>query len=381
MEAAADGVPVADEEVDLLGHAVALGLEEFEERRIGVLDDDLLRPSEAREDARHDPSGNARVDQTLDLADAVDEVSVVLAIAVVETSGRDQALLLVVAKHPRCHARSLRELSDAHATSSTRMFRIESMSATDEDHLRVGIIGAGSIGSTIARRLSRHGHGVVIANPRGPETIGDASLRTGARAVSAAEAVEGVDVLVVSVPMNCNTDITDHVRSAPDGAVVIDTSNYYPARDGSVRAFEKSAPESLWSSELFGRPVAKAWNAITSQSFDAKASKAGDPARVAIPVAADRPADRAIALRLVEQTGFDAFDAGVLSESWLQQPAAPVYCTDRTLAEMRDWLAAAQNDRVPQRRDAAMSVIGGYSRAGGEVSGPVLVAIDRASYS
>jgi len=258
---------------------------------------------------------------------------------------------------------------------------IERMSAAHEDLLRIGIIGAGSIGSTIARRLSRHGHDVVIANSRGPETISDAALRTGARAVTAAEAVEGVDVLIVSVPMNRNADIADHVRSAPEGAVVIDTSNYYPMRDGSVRAFEEGVPESVWLSELFGRPVAKAWNAITSQSFDAKASKAGDPARVAIPVAADHPADRAIALRLVEQTGFDAFDAGVLAESWRQQPGAPVYCTDRTLAEIPDWLAAAQKDRVPQRRDLAMSTIGEYARAGGEVTGPFLVAINRACYS
>lgn len=258
---------------------------------------------------------------------------------------------------------------------------IVTMPAHDEDHLKIGIIGAGSIGSTIARRLSRHGHDVSIANSRGPETIGDAALSTGARAVTAAEVVEGVDVLIISVPMNRNADVAEYVRSIPEGAVVIDTSNYYPMRDGSMPAFEDGVPESVWLSELFGRPVAKAWNAITSQSFDAKASEAGDPARIAIPVAADRPADRAVALRLVEQTGFDAFDAGGLAESWRQQPGAPVYCTDRTLSEMPDWLAAAQKDRVPQRRDLAMSVIGEYAAAGGHVTGPFVVAINRASYS
>ena len=247
--------------------------------------------------------------------------------------------------------------------------------------MKIGIIGAGSIGSTIARRLSRYGHDVVIANSRGPETIGEAALRTGARAVTAAEAAQGVDVLIVSVPMNRNEDIAIHVRSAPEGVVVIDTSNYYPARDGAVREFQEGVPESVWLSELFGRPVAKAWNAIISQSFDAKASEPGDPARVAIPVAADRDADRQVALRLVEQTGFDAFDAGVLAESWRQQPGAPLYCTDRTLDEMPRWLAAAQKERVPQRRDLAMTVIGEYANAGGHVTGPFLVAINRACYS
>lgn len=255
------------------------------------------------------------------------------------------------------------------------------MSVAGEGHLKIGIIGAGSIGSTIARRLARHGHDVLVANSRGPETIDAAALRTGARAVFAADAVQGVDVLIVSVPMNRNADIAEYVRSAPDGAVVIDTSNYYPARDGSVRDFEEGVPESVWLSKLFGRPVAKAWNAITSQSFDTKASAPGDSARVAIPVAADGDDDRAVAMQLVEQTGFDAVDAGVLAESWRQQPGSPVYCTDRTRAEMPDWLAAAEKERVPQRRDLAMGVIGDYVRAGGSVTGPFLVAVNRASYS
>jgi predicted dinucleotide-binding enzyme len=254
--------------------------------------------------------------------------------------------------------------------------------------MRIGIIGAGLIGSTTARRLSRQGHDVVIANSRGPETIGEAALRTGARAVTAAEAAAGVDVLIVSVPMNRNEDIAAHVRSAPQEASVIDTSNYYPMRDGSVREFEEGVPESIWVSELFGRPIAKAWNAITSQSFDAKAAKPGDPVRVAIPVAADRDADRRIAMDLVEQTGFDAFDAGVLAGSWRQQPGAPVYCTDRTLSDIRHWLDAADKERVPQRRDLAMTVIGEYvgapvfgSGGGNPVTGPFLVAINRACYS
>jgi predicted dinucleotide-binding enzyme len=247
--------------------------------------------------------------------------------------------------------------------------------------MKIGIIGAGSIGSTIARRLSRSGHDVVIANSRGPETISEAALRTGARAVTAAEAVRDVDVLIVSVPMNRNEDIAAHVRSAPENAVVIDTSNYYPMRDGSVQEFDEGLPESVWVSELFGRPIAKAWNAIITQSFDTKATEPGDPARVAIPVAADRDADRRLAMHLVEQTGFDAFDAGILAESWRQQPGAPVYCTDRTLTEMPHWLAAAKKERVPQRRDLAMNVIGEYAGAGGRVTGPFLVAINRACYS
>lgn len=247
--------------------------------------------------------------------------------------------------------------------------------------MRIGIIGAGSIGSTIARRLSRRGHEVAIANSRGPETISAAALSTGARAVTAAEAAIDVDVLIVSVPMCRNVDIVDHVKSAPEDALVIDTSNYYPMRDGAMRAFDEGQPETVWLSELFGRPVAKAWNAITSQSFDDKATEPGDPNRVAIPVAADRDEHRSLAMSLVEETGFDAVDAGDLASSWRQQPGAPVYCTDRRRDEMPRWLAAADKDRIPQRRDLVMTTIGEYIDAGGTVDGKFLVAINRASYT
>ncbi|WP_032368304.1 NADPH-dependent F420 reductase [Rhodococcoides fascians] len=247
--------------------------------------------------------------------------------------------------------------------------------------MKIGIIGAGSIGSTIARRLARRGHEVAIANSRGPETISAAALTTGARAVTAAEAVRDVEVLIVSVPMNRNADIAAFVRTVPEDAVVIDTSNYYPMRDGAMPAFDDGQVESVWLSELFGRPVAKAWNAITSQSFDNKATEAGDPNRVAIPVAADSGTHRALAMSLVEDTGFDAVDAGVLADSWRQQPGAPVYCTDRTKLAMPRWLAAAEKARVPQRRDLAMTSIGEYVDEGGTIDGKFLVALNRACYS
>lgn len=86
-------------------------------------------------------------------------------------------------------------------------------------------------------------------------------------------------------------------------------------------------------------------------------------------------------MSLVEETGFDAVDAGVLAESWRQQPGAPVYCTDRTREAMPAFLAAADKERVPQRRDLAMEAIGGYIAAGGTPDGKFLVAINRACYS
>ena len=62
-------------------------------------------------------------------------------------------------------------------------------------------------------------------------------------------------------------------------------------------------------------------------------------------------------MQLVEDTGFDAFDAGTLAESWRQQPGAPGYCTDLTLAELPAALAAAEASRLPKRRDLAVAAI------------------------
>ena len=247
--------------------------------------------------------------------------------------------------------------------------------------MKIGILGAGHIGKTLARTLAAAGHDVKVANSRGPETIGADVLETGARAVTTAEAVENVDAVILSIPLNRIPDVAPLIQALPAETVVIDTSNYYPMRDGRMAAFDEGQVETVWLSELFGRPVVKAWNAITAQSFDAKSTEAGDPHRVAIPVAADRDADRAVAIELVEDTGFAGFDAGTLDESWRQQPGAPVYCTDRSPADISGWLAAAKKDRVPQRRDLAMEVIGDYAEAGGTVDGNFLVSINRACYA
>jgi predicted dinucleotide-binding enzyme len=98
--------------------------------------------------------------------------------------------------------------------------------------------------------------------------------------------------------------------------VVIDTSNYYAARDGRIDAIENGQVASLWVADQSGRPV-KAWNAIGSDSFARKgrASLRGSPDRIALPVAADADRNRKVGVTLVEDTGFYAFDAGTLAES------------------------------------------------------------------
>jgi 8-hydroxy-5-deazaflavin:NADPH oxidoreductase len=234
--------------------------------------------------------------------------------------------------------------------------------------MNIGILGAGHIGKTLARKLSAAGHNVKVANSRGPETIEADVLAFGARAVSAAEAIENVEVVILSIPLNRIPGVAPLIANLPVETVVMDTSNYYPIRDGMIDAIEAGKVESLWVAEQLGRPVVKAWNSILADSLVKNGKPAGSPGRIALPVAADRETDRKVGMVLVEDTGFDAFDAGTLAESWRQQPGAPCYCTDLTRDEMPAARAAAEAARLPERRELALAVI--MERIGDSKTGP-----------
>ena len=234
--------------------------------------------------------------------------------------------------------------------------------------MKIGILGTGHIGKTLARKLSAVGHDVKVANSRGPETIEADVLAGGARAVSTAQAVEDVDVVILSIPLNRIPTIAPLIANLPAETVVIDTSNYYPHRDDKIDAIEAGQVESLWVAQQLGRPIAKAWNAIGSGSFATLGLPAGSPDRIALPVAADRENDSEVAMALVEDTGLDAFDAGTLADSWRQQPGSPCYCTDLSREEMPAALASAERERLPRRRELAIEAI--MERVGDSTTNP-----------
>src|SRR4051794_27342071 len=234
--------------------------------------------------------------------------------------------------------------------------------------MKIGILGVGHIGKTLAQRLAAVGHDVKVANSRGPETIESEVLAAGARAATSAEAVEGVDVVILSIPLNRMAEIAPLMAKLPAETVVMDTSNYYPQRDGAIDALEAGQVESVWVSELLGRPIVKAWNSIGSDSFAKKGKPAGSPDRIVIPVAADRETDRKVGMALVEETGLDAFDAAPPADSWRQQPGAPCYCTDLTREELPAALAAAEKARLPKRRDISITAM--FERMGDATRNP-----------
>ena len=215
--------------------------------------------------------------------------------------------------------------------------------------MKIGIIGAGHIGGNLTRRLSTLGHDVSVANSRGPDSLKDLSAETGARAALPQEAIDGADVVVVTIPLKSIPSLPpDLFAKAPASLVVVDTGNYYPQRDGRIEAIEQGMTESRWTSQQLGRPVVKAFNNIYAQHLLEKGLPRGTPGRIALPVAGDDKSAKAVVIALLDALGFDGVDAGGLDDSWRQQPGTPVYGTDFDAAGVVRGLAEATSARKPQ---------------------------------
>ena len=221
--------------------------------------------------------------------------------------------------------------------------------------MKVGIIGVGNIGGTLAKKFARAGHEVQVAAARGASQIRQQVEEMGAQAVEVTDVAKGVDVLILSVPFSAMPELASAVAKARPDVVLIDTSNYYPFRDGQMAELDSGKPESGWSSEQIGRPVIKAFNAVLAFTLAERGLPAGAKGRLALPVAGDDSRGKAIAAELVEAAGFDAVDAGGLAESWRQQPGNPAYCTELTSAELRDALASAELGRGARKREELMA--------------------------
>ncbi|WP_341869913.1 NADPH-dependent F420 reductase [Pseudomonas petroselini] len=221
--------------------------------------------------------------------------------------------------------------------------------------MKIGIIGAGNIGATLARKLAACGHEVKLANSKSPHTLEDLANKIGVHAVTKEDAVSDVDAIILSIPFAKYPDLRQTLSRIPEKVVIIDTSNYYPGRDGPIKEVDDGKPESVWVSEQIGRPVVKAWNAVLAATLAGHGQPVGASSRIALPVAGGDINAEAIAQDLVEDTGFTALAAGSLEDSWRQQPGTPAYCTELKLPELKSALCAADKLRAPQNRDALMT--------------------------
>jgi len=222
--------------------------------------------------------------------------------------------------------------------------------------MKIGIIGIGNIGGTLARKLREAGHEVRVANSRGADAVRDFAVEIDAVAADARGAVEAADAIVLSIPLPAMSDLSgDLFDGVPAGVPIIDTSNYYPGmRDPQIPELDNGKVESVWVSEQIGRPVIKAFNNILAHSLAELGRPEGADDRLAISVAGDDPQAKSLVCGLVNDTGFDAVDGGTLAESWRQQPSTPAYCCDWNAEQMREALHAASLGEAPKKRDRLM---------------------------
>jgi predicted dinucleotide-binding enzyme len=193
----------------------------------------------------------------------------------------------------------------------------------------LGIVGAGHIGSTVARLAVDAGVDVVIANSRGPETLADlvADLGPRARAATAAEAARAGDLVVLTVPLKALGDLP---VTAFEGRVVLDTGNYYPQRDGQIAELDggSSTSSELTARTLAGARVVKVFNNIFFEHLGVLArpqAAAGSEDRSALAIAGDDAEAKAAATALLDTIGYDVVDAGPLREGRRFQPGTPAY--------------------------------------------------------
>lgn len=207
----------------------------------------------------------------------------------------------------------------------------------------LGIIGSGNIGTAVARLAVASGMDVVMANSRGPESLQDLVAELGAHAsAGTVQDAARADAVVLSIPLLA-------VKNLPDGLLrdklVLDTTNYYPSRDGRIQELDSGA---MTTSELVhgwlgGARHVKAFNNILAHHIPDLARAAGDPDRSTLPVASDDTDATTEAAAILDRLGFDVFDAGSLADSWRFEPESagytPIYLAEP--ATPRDQLMSA----------------------------------------
>ena len=216
----------------------------------------------------------------------------------------------------------------------------------------IGIIGSGNIGGALGRRFRELGHDVTIANSRGPESLADFAKETGATAATVEEAARVTDLVVVTIPQAAVPDLPAGVL-ADTSAVVVDTGNYYPARDGRIAEIDDGMVESEWVAKSLGHPVVKAFNNIFAAHLESKGVAAGTVGRIALPVSGDDQHSKDLVIRLVDELGFDGVDAGPIADSWRQQPGTPVYASDHDAEGVKAALAQADPGKIAEYRNQA----------------------------
>jgi predicted dinucleotide-binding enzyme len=208
--------------------------------------------------------------------------------------------------------------------------------------MKIGSVGAGKIGSTVARLAVDAGHEVRISNSRGPDTLRSLADELGDRAEAATvtDAARFGDLVLVAIPLGVYDGLA---AAAFEGKLVVDANNYYPGRDGQIPELDDDETTSteLLARHLPGSRVVKAFNSMNYRTL----ASAGDPSkppdeRLALYVAGDDAEAKRTVSALIDEFGFTPVDTGSLAEGGRkQQPGGAVYGENLTGAAAREALA------------------------------------------
>lgn len=140
---------------------------------------------------------------------------------------------------------------------------------------------------------------------------------------------------------------------------------------------KKKITESLWLSRRINRPVVKAFNTLLAYSLAELGKKKGAEGRIAMQVAGDDVDQKMLVMELVDQCGFDPFDAGTLEDSWKMQPTSAGYCCDYTIEELEAVKAKSEQtpEAVAKRRTYVMTHFN--ELAGGDFSHESVIRMNR----
>jgi 8-hydroxy-5-deazaflavin:NADPH oxidoreductase len=215
--------------------------------------------------------------------------------------------------------------------------------------MKFGIIGAGTIGSIISKKLVKNGHDVKIADARGIEHLEGKELA--GTPVLIEDVMTNIEVLIISLPLTALPSIRNIIEQVGEEVIVVDTSNYYPSRDQKIAEIENGMVESDWVSNQLGKPIIKAFNNLLAHTLENEGTPEGTSGRIAMAIAGNDVSQKQIIMDVVNQLGFDTVDSGSLSDSWRQQPGTPAYCTELTKEELTKALEKANKEKAPFLRD------------------------------
>jgi hypothetical protein len=202
--------------------------------------------------------------------------------------------------------------------------------------MKIGIVGAGHIGSNAARLFIKAGHEVGISNSRGPDTLTELADEIGATPLTVEQAVDFGEIVFVSVPFGKYSSLP---TAGFEGKIVVDSNNYYPDRDGNFIVLDNGSTTSseLLAEHLAGARVVKAFNTIWFEHLRTQGdlSKPVETRRV-IFLSGDDPEAKKTVSKLIEEIGFAPYDLGTLAAGGRrQQTDSPIYNQTVNIEEAR----------------------------------------------